>query len=206
MNNIGKLIKAKTISFNEMLIRYYHTLGLNETEAMILMILYVGQDDLSDVLSVEELKNKVSLDENTLSQVLLELVQKGFIELLIDDEGHETFNLEATIEKLGEVINRGEHSEENEKEAQIREIVSYIENCYQKILGPSDLLVINNWLSLNYTIEEMKQAVLDSLKAKKMHIKYADAILANRKKERSQSVEVDEDMKQLLQSVYVNRR
>lgn len=206
MNNIGKLIKAKTISFNEMLIRYYHTLGLNETEAMILMVLYVGQDDLSDVLSVEELKNKVSLDENTLSQVLLELVQKGFIELLIDDEGHETFNLEATIEKLGEVINRGEHSEENEKEAQIREIVSYIENCYQKILGPSDLLVINNWLSLNYTIEEMKQAVLDSLKAKKMHIKYADAILANRKKERSQSVEVDEDMKQLLQSVYVNRR
>ena len=67
-------------------------------------------------------------------------------------------------------------------------------------------MIINNWIDLNYTLDEMKQAILDSLKAKKMHIKYADAILANRKKERKQEVEVDDDIKQLLQSVYVGRR
>ena len=41
MNSIGKLIKAKTISFNEMLIRHYKKLRLNEQEAMILMHLYI---------------------------------------------------------------------------------------------------------------------------------------------------------------------
>ena len=206
MNNIGKLIKAKTISFNEMLIRYYHSLGLSETEAMILMVLYVGQDDLEDVLSVEQLKHKVSLNENELSEVLLGLVQKGFIELLIDDFGHESFNLEPTIDKLGNIVSNDNTVDEKDRESQIHEIVSYIENCYQKVLGPSDLIVINSWIDLNYTIDEVKQAVLDSLKAKKMHIKYADAILANRKKQRQQTVEVDDDIKQLLQSVYVNRR
>ena len=40
MNNIGKLIKSKTISFNETLIKNYVKLNLNEIEAMILMILY----------------------------------------------------------------------------------------------------------------------------------------------------------------------
>lgn len=206
MNNIGKLIKSKTISFNEMLIRYYHNLGLNETEAMILMVLYVEQDEVDDVLSVDHFQHKVSLNETALSEVLLSLVQKGFIELLIDDNGHETFNLEPSIEKLGEVVNREDSSNNNSREYLMHEIVGYIENCYQKVLNPNDLIVINNWLDLEYTLEEIKQAILDSLKAKKMHIKYADAILANRKKERKQEVEVDEDIKQLLQSVYVNRR
>lgn len=206
MNNIAKLIKSKTISFNEMLIRYYHTLGLNETEAMILMVLYVEEDELCDVLSVEELKSKVSLNETELSETLLKLVQKGFIELLIDGNGHETFNLEPAIEKLGERVSTGDDKATNSKEDLIHEIVGYIENCYQKVLNPSDLMIINNWIDLNYTLNEMKQAILDSLKAKKMHIKYADAILANRKKERKQEVEVDDDIKQLLQSVYVGRR
>ena len=189
MNNIAKLIKSKTISFNEMLIRYYHTLGLNETEAMILMVLYVEEDELCDVLSVEELKSKVSLNETELSETLLKLVQKGFIELLIDGR-----------------VSTGDDKATNSKEDLIHEIVGYIENCYQKVLNPSDLMIINNWIDLNYTLDEMKQAILDSLKAKKMHIKYADAILANRKKERKQEVEVDDDIKQLLQSVYVGRR
>ena len=207
MNNIAKLIKSKTISFNEMLIRYYRTLDLNEIEAMILMVLYTEEDDLCDVLSVEELKSKVSLNETELSETLFILVQKGFIELLIDETGHETFNLEPAIKKLGEKVSSGDNNNNNNsREDLIHEIVGYIENCYQKVLNPSDLIIINNWIDLNYTIDEMKQAILDSLKAKKMHIKYADAILANRKKERKQEVEVDDDIKQLLQSVYVGRR
>ena len=207
MNNIGKLIKSKTISFNEMLIRFYTKLNLNETEAMILMVLYVQQDDTGEVLSTDVLKSKVSLNEEELSNVILSLINKGYIELLIDDEGKEIFSNDNVIDKLGAIISSNDSIiDKNDRQVVLQEMVEYIEKCYQKVLSSSDLMIINNWLDLNYNIDEMKQAVLDSLKAKKMHLKYADAILVNRKKERVQVSNVDEDIKSMLESVYVKTR
>lgn len=207
MNNIGKLIKSKTISFNEMLIRFYTKLNLNETEAMILMVLYVQQDDTGEVLSTDVLKSKVSLNEEELSNVILSLINKGYIELLIDDEGKEIFSIDNVIDKLGAIISSNDTIiDKNDRQVVLQEMVEYIEKCYQKVLSSSDLMIINNWLDLNYNIDEMKQAVLDSLKAKKMHLKYADAILVNRKKERVQVSNVDEDIKSMLESVYVKTR
>lgn len=207
MNNIGKLIKSKTISFNEMLIRFYTKLNLNETEAMILMVLYVQQDDTGEVLSTDVLKSKVSLNEEELSNVILSLINKGYIELLIDDEGKEIFSIDNVIDKLGAIISSNDSIiDKNDRQVVLQEMVEYIEKCYQKVLSSSDLMIINNWLDLNYNIDEMKQAVLDSLKAKKMHLKYADAILVNRKKERVQVSNVDEDIKSMLESVYVKTR
>ena len=86
------------------------------------------------------------------------------------------------------------------------ELVEYIEKSYQKILSSSDLMIINNWLDLKYKVEDIKQAILDSLKAKKMHLKYADAILVNRKKDRAQINNVDEDIRKMLENVYVKTK
>ena len=53
---------------------------------------------------------------------------------------------------------------------------------------------------------KIKTAVLDSLKAKKLHLKYADAILANRKTQSKRTmVEYDEDIKKMLDAMYVKR-
>lgn len=207
MNNIGKLIKAKTISFNEMLIRYYSKLNLTEVEAMLLMLLYIQQDEDNCILSTQTLKYKVSLNEEELSQVLLRLVQKGSIELLINEDGKEYFSLDKIIHQLGEKIEKMEKQEEPvDRTLLLQSVIQYAEKCYQKVLSTNDLIIVNHWLDLRYTEEDMCQAILDSLKAKKLHLKYADAILANRKKERQKFDEVDEDIKQMLQSVYVKRR
>lgn len=206
MNSIGKLIKAKTISFNEMLIRHYTKLKLDEKEAMILMLLYVQQDEGNSLLVTESLKSKVAMSEDELSSIIVQLVQKGYIELLINNEGKETFNLDKVIDALGEYLaDNDEHQEVTDRTLQLQEIVSYAEKCYQKVLTSNDLIIINHWLDLNYRLEDIEQAILDSLKAKKLHLKYADAILVNRKKERTKVTEVDEDIKQMLQSVYVKR-
>lgn len=67
-------------------------------------------------------------------------------------------------------------------------------------------MIINSWLDLGYSYNEIKTAVLDSLKAKKLHLKYADAILANRKTQSSRTmVEYDEDIKKMLDAMYVKR-
>lgn len=205
MNSISKLIKAKTISFSEMMIRYYPKLKLNETEVMILILLYIQQDEENSILSTIDLKNKVSINEQELSTVLVGLVQKGFIELLISDDGKETFSMDKIIEKLGNVVEQNENKSETSNEQILKEIVAYVEKCFQKVVNSNDLIIINHWLDANYTIEEIKEAILACLKGKKMNLRYADAILANKHKEREIVTEVDEDIKQMLETVYVKR-
>ena len=207
MNHIGKLIKSKTISFNEMLIKYYPRLNLNETEAMILMVLYVQQDETGEVLSTENLIGKVSLNEEELSLVILSLINKGLLELLIDENNKEKFSIDTVIEKLGDLITDNDSTNSTyDRQEIMSELVEYIEKSYQKILSSSDLMIINNWLDLKYKVEDIKQAILDSLKAKKMHLKYADAILVNRKKDRAQINNVDEDIRKMLENVYVKTK
>lgn len=207
MNHIGKLIKSKTISFNEMLIKYYPRLNLNETEAMILMVLYVQQDETGEVLSTENLIGKVSLNEEELSLVILSLINKGLLELLIDENNKEKFSIDTVIEKLGDLITDNDSTNSTyDRQEIMSELVEYIEKSYQKILSSSDLMIINNWLDLRYKVEDIKQAILDSLKAKKMHLKYADAILVNRKKDRAQINNVDEDIRKMLENVYVKTK
>ncbi len=204
MNSIAKLIKSKTISFNEMMIRYYKKLGLNEVETMVLMHLYMQQED-SSVLSVGDIKDNVSISENELSNLIVNLIQKGFIELLIDDTGKETYNLNPVVEKLGNII-EGNSENENNNVGDVQEITSYIETSFGRVLNNNDLKLVNEWINQGYSVEEIKEAVILSLRAKKTHLKYVDAILSNHHREREKVTVVDEEMKQLLDTVYVKRR
>lgn len=202
MNNIGKLIKAKTISFNDMLVRYYHRLGLNEPEAMIIMLLYIQQDEESSILSTSNLLPKVSMPEDELAANILKLVQRGYIEIIVNNNGKESFSLDLIFDKLGNLLD-GNEKDESTNSRNIQNIVSYCESSYQKVLSSNDLIIINHWFDEGYREEDIKQAVLDSLKAKKMHLKYADAILANRNKKRAPAPEIDDDIKAMLESLYV---
>ena len=57
-----------------------------------------------------------------------------------------------------------------------------------------------------YTIDEIKSAVLDSLKAKKTQLRYADAILVNRKNNSNrEKIEVDKELQEVLNTINVKR-
>lgn len=204
MNNIGKLIKSKTISFNEVLIKNYVKLNLNETEAIILMVLYNLQDEGSSYLSIKQLVNKVTLSEETLSDYVMLLVQKGMIEILIDEDGEETFNLDQIIDKLGTLLNN-QKTDEYDRTIVTNEIISFAEKMFVKPLSPSDLMVINDWVSGEYEIEDIKRAILETTKINKQSLRYADAILVSKKNAKRTVCEQDPKIKELLDSIYVKK-
>lgn len=205
MNNIGKLIKSKTISFNETLIKNYVKLNLNEIEAMILMILYNQQDEGNSYLSIKTLHNKVSISLEDLSNYVMLLVQKGMIEILIDEEGKETFNLNQIIDKLGEILDNNK-VDEYDKTFIVSEIISFVEKVYVKPLSSADLLIINDWVDNSYDLEDIKKAVLQSTHVQKQSLKYVDAILVNKQNNKRTAVEADPKMKELIDSIYVKSR
>lgn len=205
MTSVARLIKAKTISFTEEIITHYKELNLTETEAIVLIFLFRKLDDQDNILSTSALTKKMTLSEDELSNLVVGLVQKGFIEISME-EGVESFELDGVYEALAAVLNQENTTAFIDRQDMLSQIVLYVETTYAKPCAPADLMIINLWLDLGYSYNEIKTAVLDSLKAKKLHLKYADAILANRKTQSKRTmVEYDEDIKKMLDAMYVKR-
>ena len=205
MNSVARLIKAKTISFTEEILKNYKKINLNEIETILLIKLYQKLDNHDNVLSIEELVYSMTLNEEELSNLVIKLVQKGFIEINLEN-GIESFSIDGTIELLAKAIDDDEPNTFKDRQDLLSQIVLYIETTYAKPLAPADLMIINNWIDLSYSFDEIKKAILDSLKAKKLHLKYADAILANRSvKEKRETVEYADEIKSMLDAMYAKK-
>lgn len=206
MTSVARMIKAKTISFTEEMIKNYSRLTLTETEAMLLIHLYHQLDSKNNLLSIKDLTMKMSIEEDAISTYVIGLIQKGMIELELN-EGEEIFKLDGTYEAIARLLDEQESDNTfSDRQDLISQVILYIETTYAKPCTPADLMIVNHWLDVGYSFQEIKKAILDSLKAKKLHLKYADAILASRKKQESrETVVVDEDLKKMLDEMYVKK-
>ena len=204
MNNLSKLIKSKVISFTELLIEAYKQLGLDEQDAMILIHLHNQLLNNNNVLSISVLEQKLTLSESEISNRVLLLVQKGFLELLIGNDNQETFSLDDTYSKLGNIMDK-ENADPISKKDQIRQIVNYLEITLQTPIKPNEVEIINAWINERYSFDEIKEATLDCLRMNKPYIQYIDRKLVNNASNQY-TEEVDEKTFQLLNKIYVKNR
>ena len=207
MNKIAKLIKAKTIEFTKVLIENYKAVGLNEVSAVIVAKLYYLAEENENFLSIEKLSKEVTLDIEALSNEIINLVNKGYIDLNVDNRGRETFTLDGIIEKIGEVLQNGsDESLLRERQEKLSLIVQYVETTFGRNCSAADLVIINAWLDSNYQYDDVKDAVFQAFKLGKTNLKYVDAILANKAaQQKKPTVEVDEDIKAILDTAYVKK-
>lgn len=205
MNNYSKLITSHMISFKEVLVKNYKKIKLNETEAMIIILLYEQRKHNNEALSVKTLLPYVTLAENELSKLIVNLVERGYIDLTFDNDATEKFSLEPTIERLGECLAVENSGNQEPRALEVSQVVTLIENTFQKQVTPSEIIYVQRWVNENYTYEQIKIAVLESLKMKKTNIKYVDAILVGRNK-REAATNVDPKLEEVLQQINVRRR
>ena len=207
MNRIAKLIKAKTIDFTQVLIQNYKAIGLNETTAVVVAKLYYLADENDNFLELDKLAKEVTINIEQLSDLIIDLVNKGYIELTLDDNGRETFSIDGVIEKIALVLDKGSNDDlMQERQEKLSLIVTYVESTFSKTCTTSDLVIINAWLDNNYDYNDIKQAVFKAFQLGKINLKYVDAILASKSSHnQSNEIEVDEELKALLDGVYVKK-
>lgn len=203
MNNYSKLIDSHMISFKEAIVKNYKKIGLNEVETMIIILLY-EQKKTNNTLFVPALLELVTLSEYDLSSMIVNLVERNYIELTIDDDMEERFHLTPTIEKLGEVLEKND-KKPRDLDLELGKTVSYIESLFQKQLTIGDLKVVDRWLEEGFTFEDISEVILECLKAKKTNVRYADAILISRKKH-EKATNIDPELQEVLQQINVKRR
>ena len=207
MNRIAKLIKAKTIDFTQVLIQNYKVIGLNETSAMVVAKLYYLAEENDNFLELEKLAKEVTINMEQLGDLIIDLVNKGYIELTLDNNGKETFSIDGTIEKIALILDKGSNDEVlSARQEKLSLVVTYVETTFSKTCSASDLVIINAWLDSNYEYDDIKNAVFKAFQLGKYNLKYVDAILASKASHQANSnIEVDEEIKALLDGAYVKK-
>jgi len=203
MNNYSKLINSHMISFKEALVKNFKKIDLNEIEAMVIILLY-EQKKINNTLSIESLLEQVTLSEYDLSSMIVNLVERGYIELVIEDNMEEHFFLTPTIDKLGEVLEQND-KKTHSNDIELSKTVNFIESVFQKQMTLNDLKIIDRWLEEGFSFEEITSTVLECVRLKKTNVKYVDAVLISRKKH-EKATNVDPELQEVLQQINVKRR
>lgn len=204
MNNISKLIKSKVIPFSDTLLSVYKKLMLDEIDAIILIHLHNQILDSNNTLSIDDLADKMTLKIDNISNRVLMLIQKGYIELNITDDNHETYSLEQTYEMVGSALEQGKVSDSTTKQMSIRNIINYLETTIQIPIREADVETISEWVD-EFTIDEIKQATLECLKSNRPYVSMIDRTLINSKRPKIETT-IDEHTYQLLNSIYAKGR
>ncbi len=183
---IKKLIEEDIIDFDKMLLKNYKKIGLSEIEAFLLIELNNQKKTGQTFISPSKLVKKLTVSEEKLLQTLDDLIKKKYliIRLIKQDKGKETedFSLDNTVSRLIDVyktqikleITKSEKTFDSKEE----EIVDLLENQFQKQLKPLEIELIQKWINEdNYTIDDIKRAILDAIKANKSTISYVDGVL-----------------------------
>lgn len=194
---VRKWIDEGIIDFKELILQNYKNIGLNETDAFILIELRKQSKAGMSFLNPKKLVKNVAISLDELLLVLEGLIQKGFLSLEIvktpAGKEAETFSLDPTVEKIvrynNQVLDDVVLRETPKYATSEEELVDLIETQFQKQLTPLEVEIIRKWIGEDrYPLFDIKKALLDAVKANKTSLGYVDGILLKRsvaaKKER----------------------
>jgi DNA replication protein len=177
------LISKNIVDFPELVLNNYYKLGLNETDAVIIIKLnYLLKSD-KPYISTKELAETLSISSQTTSKRLNSLIDRGFVKLKLVKNGNgkqtETFNLDFLIERILKSDYEEKEVDKIEKNKTLEgKLVKLFEEEFKKPLSVLDIQTITKWLNEDkYTYELIKDALFEAIRSRKLNIKYVDGIL-----------------------------
>jgi len=181
VNQLKNFINKKIVDFSELILQNYHLLGIDETDAIILIKLYKLLENEVNFINPKKLSESLSISALTTSKRISGLIDKGFIELELvkgkNGKESEKYNLDLIFEKI--IMNDyHERNGETIHNTNEKELVELFESEFKKPLGVLDIQTITKWLNDDkYTFDQIKDALFIAVKSRKLSIKYVDGIL-----------------------------
>ena len=193
---IKKLIEEEIIDFNKMLLKNYKKIGLTELEAFLLMELFNQKKAGDTFISPSKLVKKITVSQEKLLQTLEALITKKYLTIRLvkqeNDKDTEDFSLDNTVYKLIQVyrtlIKHEVIDTDKTYDSLEAEIVDLLEQQFQKQLKPLEIELIQKWINEDdYSVDDIKAATLDAIKANKTSISYVDGVLLKRSKNKKKA-------------------
>lgn len=183
IKDIKRYINNNTIDFTELILNNYYKLGIDETDAVIIIKLQYLLNNNKTFISSSKLSKMLSISTQTTSKRLKSLIEKGYIQMEIVEKKNgkqtESFNLDYLIERIL-ISGSFESNERKIKDNHTLEskLVTLFEEELKKPLSVLDIQTLTKWLNEDkYTFEDIKDALFDAVRSRKLTIKYVDGIL-----------------------------
>lgn len=176
------------VSFDYALLDSYKRLCLSENEAMVLLVCDLLSKQGNKAITHETLAFKMNLSVEELSNLLNALINKGFI-AYESENGKLALSLEKAKAKAFEAfannVARNQTAiKDKTRVAKLSELSAFFEQRLNRTLSPLERNSMNDWLEAGYTDEEIKNALLDAIEAKKKSFRQIDKILKSYRKAR----------------------
>ena len=167
MKTYYELMKEDLINFDKVLFDYYHRLDLNETEVVILYHLHNLLIKNERSFNVNKLVEKMSINYDEVSNVIINLVNKDFLGLELHN-GVEVFNLDGLYKQLSFVL-EGKEEKENKEQVnlELKNLIKTLEEKFCKIVTPNELTIVKKWFyDYKYDMEMINEEI-DKISKKK---------------------------------------
>ena len=196
MKSYYELIKSNLIDFNKVLLDNYSKINISETECLVLFHLNNLRKEKS-IIDTDYLASKMSIDGNQISDVIVSLVNKGFVTIDLV-EGVEEFSLDSAMKILGYLFENKEQGEiTNALAIEMKKIIATLEQKLSKILTPNEIVVVKKWFyDYKYSPEMINEEIERVSKKKTAGVLMIDRGLFNRTK----SNNIDEDTLKALEN------
>lgn len=189
IKNMKSLIKRNIVDFTELVLNNYYKIGLDEVDAVIIIKLKYLLDQHITFIHPKKLSNMLSISSQTTNKRLNNLLDIGYVkmELISNGNGKETesFNLDFVIEKIIKADFEEKIMESSDQNKNIESrLVNLFETEFRKPLSVLDIQTITKWLNEdNYSFDDIKNALFEASKARKLSTRYVDRILLNKDQE-----------------------
>lgn len=187
-------IEQGTVNMSQLFFCNYKKLGIQDTDAMLLMQIVAFQSAGNHFPTPKDFSNRMHLTENEVTVVLQRLMQHGFlkIEQSRDEQGvlHERFSLNALWHRLTDQKRLGEEEKvEEERKLEEGELFKLFEQEFGRFLSPIETESISMWLDDDHHSTEIIRAALkEAVLAQKVSLRYIDRILFEWKKKNVKSM------------------
>jgi DNA replication protein len=181
---IKRLINNRIINVKDYIINNYVKLGLNEQTAMLLLHIYNFSEQGFEFLSINALKEKMSIDFIKCADLVFKLVQENLIafEIKVDNgKTKEKYTLEPLYNKiLDNLMNENNQIDQVNNDNVASDLVGLIENDFGRTLSSFEIQYISAWLNeYKYDFSLIKLAIKEAIFNKVYNLKYVDRILLN---------------------------
>ncbi|GKU79495.1 DnaD domain protein [Paenibacillus sp. L3-i20] len=202
-HGIAAAINEGGIYIPSMLLRSYNSLGISESEAMLIFqIMQYTDVERNDFPTLEQLADRMGTNVRNIGTMLGRLMKDGFLTIddYIDSESGmqaERYNWSGWLMKAAEwsaTAKREAKKAERQPAAQetkpVSNLFSVFEQEFGRLLSPMECETISNWLDQDrYTEEIILFALKEAVFAGKLSLRYIDRILIEWSRNRITNVE-----------------
>lgn len=174
------------VPFSYVMLETYKKLGVTDEEAIVILMIDHLLNQGNSFINADMLSLKMGKSPNEINSIMDSLLKKGL--LLYVMKGKMETSLAPLSEKcyslFGEMIERQRSMTLGDETANsLSEIISFFEDKLSRTLSPLEKDSLSEWIHSSYSVEEIKNALLDTLKTGKKTIRAIEKTLKARRKE-----------------------